>query len=440
MSLFWSAFLCQTVSMLPFRILSYYPFRRSLRLPLPAVGALIAVSQVFLSALSGFAAQSGRTPALNFIAAAVCLCVYLICVNADPWRILFLCIFVTDYVILVRGLAYFIEATLFYSPELTFGGPRTAALTVGLFALTAPLILLFFRRTRDRVLQTDSPMLWRTMWIIPSLTTMIVLMFTSDLSPDAVRQPEFLIARVLLIELIFVVYDVLLYSLDVLRRQAALSERSAQQEMMLAMQSTQYRQLARHIRDATQARHDLRQHLRIIRSYLQDGSADALRAYVDRYEQSLPPDTSRTFCRNYAVNTLVCYYYEEARKEQVDFSVRISLPEKPFVSEPELCAVLGNLLENALDACRGVTECAPFIRLRIDGSDGRVALVVDNTCLTPPRREDGRFLSTKHEGYGTGTASVASVAERYAGSADFRFENNIFYASVLLFAPDLGAN
>ena len=440
MGVFWSAFFCMIAETLPFRLLAYYPFRHRLRLPVPAVAALVGGSQLVLAALYGFAALNGWSSAVpTLVFAAACLCTFLSCIRADMWKALFLCIFVTDYVIVVRGLAYFIEASLFYRPDMVLSGPRTSLIIVILFAVSSPLILWFFHRTRDRVLQTDAPAMWRTIWIMPAFTTLIVLMYTTDVTPESVRRPEFLIARVLLIELMFVVYDVLLYTLDVLRRQAALSERSAQQKMMLAMQSTQYHQLERHIQDATQARHDLRQHLRIIRSYLEDGSIDELREYLDRYEQYVPPDTNRTFCRNYAVNTIVCYYAEEARKAQVDFSVRVNIPEKLAVGEPELCAILGNLLENALDACRGITECAPFIRLRADGTDGRIALVVDNTCLSAPAQRGGRFLSSKHGGYGTGTASVRAIAERYNGTAEFRCENNVFYASVLLQQPDDGA-
>ena len=46
--------------------------------------------------------------------------------------------------------------------------------------------------------------------------------------------------------------------------------------------------------------------------------------------------------------------------------------------------------------------------------------------------ENGRFRSTKHDGLGTGTASIRSIAERYQGVADFRYEDGIFYASVML--------
>ena len=63
---------------------------------------------------------------------------------------------------------------------------------------------------------------------------------------------------------------------------------------------------------------------------------------------------------------------------------------------------------------------------------GHIVIAVDNTCCHPPIEENGRFRSTKHDGFGTGTASIRSIAERYQGLVDFRYEDGIFYASVML--------
>ena len=146
----------------------------------------------------------------------------------------------------------------------------------------------------------------------------------------------------------------------------------------------------------------------------------------------LAPDVARTWCENYAVNTIISYYGEEARKASVDFSVRIQLPPSLPLGEPQLCSIFGNLLENALDACRECTDSAPFIRICAQEDAGHIVIAVDNTCCHPPIEENGRFRSTKHDGFGTGTASIRSIAERYQGLVDFRYEDGIFYASVML--------
>lgn len=438
--IFWTAFFCGTLNFLPYRVLAYYPFRQQLRFPVWGVVTLIGGTQLMQSAVYGYQVANGLSVrGTEFVFAVVCFAVYFICIRADRWKLLFLYIFFFDYGVITRGVAYFVESRLFYSPALSFDTPRSALLTFAVFAVTVPLMLWFLRRTKNRVFQTDAPMLWRTIWLLPAFTTAIVMMFTGDLAPENVRELRFLFSRVLLILAMFVAYYVLLKSLNVIREQAVLEEQMAQQQTMLALQRTQYKQLARHMQETRHARHDLDQHLKMIQRYLETGSQQALQAYVRRYAQSLPPDVQRTFCKNYVVNTIVSYYEEEARRENIDFSVKLQFSEVLGINEAEFCTILGNLLENALAACREVSKRAPFIRIRGQEESRRILLAVDNTCEQAPVLDGERFHSTKHDGYGLGTASVKTIAARYHGRADFTYQDHVFYASVLL-QTDLSNN
>ncbi len=434
-TLFISAFAAELLNMLPYRILSYYPLRRQLRFSLKTVALIMGLTQFIQCAIFAYLTVQGYSVrSTDFIFAASCFLIYFLCISADPWKLLFLYIFNFDYVTLVRGLGIFTESVLFRSPTLTFTTLRSALIIFFYFLVTAPFMLIFLRKTQDRVFQTDSPLFWKTVWLMPAFTTAIVLMFTYSLSPEYTAQLRFLLARLLLLLGIFVVYYTLLHALDGIRRQAALEEQTAQQEALLSLQRAQYQQLTKHISEVIQARHDLRQHLRIIRTYLKDQRTDQLAEYITQYEQSLPPDIELTVCKNFAVNTIVCYFREEARKAGIDFSIYLNLPERLAVNEADFCSAVGNLLENALHACRKVTDTKPFIRLRAEEDSGRIALVVDNSCSQPIQRQDGRIRSTSHEGPGIGTASICAVAERYGGTARFQYENGTFYASVLLFS------
>ncbi|MCD8074297.1 MAG: GHKL domain-containing protein [Lachnospiraceae bacterium] len=433
LSAFLTAFLFETVTTLPYRILGYYPFRKQLRFSALSVGILIGISQLLQSAI--YAWMSGtalpqRASEISF--SIVCFLIYMISIDADHWKTLFLYVFLFDFTVAVRGSAYFIEARLFYSPALVFDTPRSILINLLLLAVTIPMMVSFLARTKDLIFHTDAPALWHVIWMLPAFTTVIVMMYTSDISPESDYQFRFFFSRVLLILGMFGVYQVLLQSLDVIRHEAVMAEQASQQENLLALQRTQYSQLTRHMEETRQARHDLAQHLRIINSYLNTGSDDALREYVAHYEQSLPPDTSRSWCKNYAVNTLIHYYYEESEKSGIDFTASMNLPAQLPIGEPEFCSILGNLLENALLACREVKDIAPFIRVLAKADENRLLLTVDNTCTEAPAEKDGAFLSSRHEGYGLGTASVRTIAQKNNGSADFRYEQGMFYASVML--------
>ncbi|MCD7745154.1 MAG: GHKL domain-containing protein [Lachnospiraceae bacterium] len=428
------SFLYETFTTLPYRLLAYYPFRRQLRCPLWTILLVICSTQLLHSSLYAWMIvhEIGGTRLLEYLFAAICMLIFLCSIDESNWKQLFLYILLFDYIIVVRGVSFFIEARLFYRPDLAFDSLRSFLLNLIVLGVSMPFMIVFLKRFHDTILETEAPSLWRVIWILPAFSTLIVLMYTSDLSPDSVRQLRFFIGRVLLLVTMFGVYGILLQSLDIIRQDAALAEQAVQQENLLALQRTQYNQLARHMEETRQARHDLGQHLRVINSYLSTGNEDMLKEYVENYQQSLPPDTSRSWCKNYAVNTIISYYFDEAEHSGIDFTAKLELPERLPVSEPEFCSMIGNLLENALLACRDDTETAPFIRVLAKLDHQRLLLTVDNTAVREPAAKYGRFLSSRHEGYGLGTASVRAIAQKHHGQADYRWENGIFYASILM--------
>lgn len=388
------AFFCESIHMIPFLILAFFPFYQQLRMPAWVVVLICVVSQFMQSAFYLYQIlhhQSLRPT--DYVFAVFCFLIYVTCIKADFWKLLYLYIFVFDYIIFVRGIAFFLEACFTKDPNWDFYSLHTMLLIMVIFIVTLPFVLRFLTKTKDRVFEADDPDFWKKIWLLPFLTTLMICLYTPAVTRDLIFHFSFVSSRLFLLLSMLISYWVVLDAMDSIRHQTELTEQTARQEMMLAMQQTQYQQLTRHIASTREARHDLRQHLNIIDQYLQNGDQEALNDYISQYRKYLPP-------------------------------------------EPELCAVIGNLLENALDACRDVRKPKPFIHVRMKEEDNQLILAIDNTCVKEPAEQDGRFLSSKHEGFGTGTSSVQNTAERYHGMAQFRCVNEVFYASVLLYGNE----
>ena len=432
---FGKAFLCETLYSIPFFILALFPFRNQLRFPLKNITFLIFLGQLFQSSCYLYLVEHAKpTRMTDVLFAIVCLSLYFLCVKANPWKLLFLCFFIFNYIVTLRGICFFLESCFFSGSDLTFYSLHNESMLItSVFLLiTLPPGLRFMENARERIFEVESPAFWHKACLLPFSGTFIICVYNFDLSIEVVRTPRFILTRIWLLVMTFMVYSILLEAFDIIRQQAMLRERADQQGTLLAIQHTQYQQLSRHMETVRQARHDLRQHLNVIDHYLGSGKTEDLKSYISQYRMTLPPDVARTWCENYAVNTIVCYYAEEARKAGIDFSVRLELPKQLSINEAELCSILGNLLENALDACRECTDTAPFIRIRAREEGGHIALAVDNTCCRAPMEENGRFRSSKHEGFGSGTASVRSIVQRYQGVTEFHYKDHIFFASVFL--------
>jgi len=300
---------------------------------------------------------------------------------------------------------------------------------------------------------------------------------------------RFLLARISLSLCVFFSYYSVLYTIDLLQKEIAAEEHEHYLEQLTRLQAAQYRNLESRIEEARRARHDLRQHLNAIQGYLDTGNQDALASYMQLYGKTLPREALSAYSKNPAVDAVLGFYTEKASSSGIRMDISFAPMPETIIPEPEFCVLLGNLLENALDASMpedphdravpdvsmpedphdrampgacipedlhdsagsgacmpedphnsatpGVTCISPknppsiTVHAQMSGSN-MLFLTVDNSSPAPPRMEDGRLLSGKHDGYGIGTESVRSIAEKYHGDARFEWKDGKFRASVML--------
>ena len=213
----------------------------------------------------------------------------------------------------------------------------------------------------------------------------------------------------------------------VINLESAISAKNRQ----LELSGEYYRMLREHTSETKKARHDLRHHISLIQAYADAGEYEKLKAYVKEYSGSLPADTGIIFCENYAVNAILWHYADMAKNEGISFDARMELPENTGVSDTDLCIVFGNCIENAIEACRKVSD-GRFIKVNSKLVGKMVAITVDNSFNGELSAAGDAFLSLKHEGEGIGTSSVKAIAEKYGGAAQFDASGGVFQVSVML--------
>ncbi len=424
--------LCSVLNTIPTRIMAHYPFQDKLRVPLWSVYLLSALSMFLHFFLSCWCMANGyHSRIADLFTAANSLMIYYYCIRVEFSKLTFIYLLMTNYLMINRGIVVFITICLLSRTEA-----NTAADTVILLALsvvTAPFIIMFLNIIKERALRSNAPQFWNAIWIIPAMTTLLVYLFTTNQNPSDLEGLVYLLARISLLLILMIMYYILICSLDSIQSQHEAENKTRQREQFIELQQLQYFHLTKQIEETRAARHDLRQHLNLINAYLEKGDNDALKDYIEKYGKRLPLNTWTVYSQNYTVDTIIRYYAEKAELAGIIFEYQLELPEKLAVEDPDICVLLGNLLENAIDDCCALTDQAAFIRIhaRIAGEKA-IAITVDNTCLKEPVMENDRFVSTKHSGPGTGTVSVRNIASMYNGLADFQYKDGIFYASVFL--------
>ena len=168
-------------------------------------------------------------------------------------------------------------------------------------------------------------------------------------------------------------------------------------------------------------RHDLRQYLTL---------AEASAVLRDAPDPAPPVGE----LESWAVSALKRHYLERAKVLGFQADLQIKLPQTWEDAIPDVCLVLNNLLENAIEALQ--REGGGWLRAGSIATSGYFSLVVGNSCTKPLRTLGGRYLSSKAPGrFGIGLETVQEIAKRYGGLAEFTVENGAFRASVFLLRP-----
>ena len=184
------------------------------------------------------------------------------------------------------------------------------------------------------------------------------------------------------------------------------------------------------LEELRRARHDLRHYLCALGGARPPDSLRELKETPEKEQPSLPGD--------WALSSLVSYYCSEAERIGVQTDCRLDLRDIPGSYGADLYLIVGNLMENAVEALK--REGGGYIRARSLSSPGWFSLVIGNSCLKPLHTKNGQYLSDKALGrFGIGLDTVRRAAERYGGKAQFTTDGKEFRASVFLPRPKSAA-
>ncbi|WP_135557155.1 sensor histidine kinase [Paenibacillus cymbidii] len=305
-------------------------------------------------------------------------------------------------------------------------------ITLALFAVTLPLMLRFYNKTLKLALQSIDLATWRFIWIVPALFYIMGLVDSYKFLLDDIASIEYSITLLLLggsaIITCYVLFDTMRQSVAA----TALRENARMAKQQLALQAEHYEILQSRIEEAKRARHDLRHHLSVLQSYIDTSEPEKLAAYLKEYKNSLPIDTEFIFCDNYAINSIVHYYFSLAKNDGIQMDVNLQLPGKKDISDSDLCIIFGNCIENAIEACRRMTTGQRYIRLNAKVYENMLVITVDNSFDGIVAKNGEAFISRKKDGGGIGLSSISSVAQKYGGAARFEAVAEEFHLSVML--------
>lgn len=194
-----------------------------------------------------------------------------------------------------------------------------------------------------------------------------------------------------------------------------------------------YQALKERIEETRRMRHDLRHHIHIVNYYLEEKEYDKLAEYVHAYSDSIPDLERIRFCDNCIINNILLYFASQAKEHEVDFQVQVAISDDMPIEEHHISVLLGNLLENAVDACASQKGDDRRIIVKGKGDSHSLIFTIDNTFENVIKKnKKGELLTTKPNGNGIGVNSAQKIVERYNGFFSADAKDNMFCVSFML--------
>lgn len=434
-------FLCPSLELmilLPGMLLAYLPMKGYLRMPPMKLAALTA-SLVLLLCLAGGAASSlfhVRTVWLFFPAAITMGAFYVHTLKITRWKSVSVFLSICSVFSCLGSAAIALNGILSPgkpAPPLSFYGALVW------FVMCCLSVLAVWHPTTHaarRLLEEGAfAQTWYMFWILPllfiGLNLSMIPKNPSILEQGRLRQLYLLFSFVFLFLLLL--FNALFYLMaSSLNR----NDRLRRENQLLSMQQARYDSLRATIEQTRQSRHDMRHHFHILQVFAAQENWEGLASYLDEVQGSIP-EGDLGLCNNTAVDSVAGYFAMRCRKQSIPVTFALDLPPQLPVPETDLCSVLSNLLENAMEA--GIKTAPERRHTKVTAylhSDHMILLSVENTYDGKVREKDGVFLSSKRPEEGVGLQAVRHTAEKNGGYVRFHYGDGIFAANVILRGED----
>ena len=211
------------------------------------------------------------------------------------------------------------------------------------------------------------------------------------------------------------------------------SQKTEEQNKLYEMRESHYLKQQRYMDENARVRHDFKHTIRTLKQLSDKDDLTALKGYIEQYFDALPENDTIAFCNNNAVNAVLNYYHNLAEQSAVTMNWQIDIPENIPFKNVDLCNIIGNILDNAITACREIPESERWIQLTIINKfNTNLYIVATNHFSGKVKLNNDRYLSTHRDGNGIGLTSIEAIAESYGGTANYSHEDKTFFTNVVL--------
>ena len=194
-----------------------------------------------------------------------------------------------------------------------------------------------------------------------------------------------------------------------------------------------YREVDNMYRQMRGWRHDYRDHIQTMKAFAAADDMDSIRSYLDSLENGLTTVDTVIKTGNRMTDAILNSKISLAKSKNIPVTADAHIPVELGLSEVDLCVIVGNLFNNAIEASLALPEDKRSIRVYMDMKNTQLYISFFNlTAQKKQTKVGGLFKSTKGEGHGLGLVRIDNIVERLGGYLSRNSEDGAFTTEILL--------
>lgn len=180
-------------------------------------------------------------------------------------------------------------------------------------------------------------------------------------------------------------------------------------------------------------RHDYHNHIQTMKVYLEMGKFDELSEYLNKLDEDLTTVDTVIKTGNTKIDAALNSKISLAKKKGIQVEAKAIVPKCISISEVDLSLIIGNLMDNAMEACMKIEdEDKRFIRVYVDILKGQLYIYIMNSVGNQLKKSGNKYLSTKDGSHGLGLMRLDNIVKKYNGYLNRQDETDVFVTEIML--------
>lgn len=196
---------------------------------------------------------------------------------------------------------------------------------------------------------------------------------------------------------------------------------------------THYQEVETMYRQMREWRHDYRSHIQTMKAYAADDNIEAITNYLNQLDTELNTLDTAIKTGNSMADAILNSKISLAKAKHIPVHADAHIPVKLTMSQLDLCVVLGNLFDNAIEASLELPENERLIRIYMDMKNTQLYISFTNFTAKRKMTKKGHlFQTTKGHGHGLGLVRIDTIIERLDGYLSRNSEDGAFTTEILI--------